>query len=170
MDRSTVSAAVREIRAQLAERGFAISDRPGLRPKTLEDAFAYAEAEDIELRLDGAKTQVRRPRAGLPAGGPSFPASASRFPIKATTFSDQRGRMLLAGVVRPRSHSRSDRRTQRGHRHQIFGDAMSMETATNPMRVSACTRYAVAGQTRLAAGCHCGRRLDRRSGLGPRAV
>ncbi|MFF9808425.1 hypothetical protein ACF1G5_25480 [Streptomyces coeruleorubidus] len=28
--------------------------------------FAYAEAEVVELRLDGAETQVRRPQTGHP--------------------------------------------------------------------------------------------------------
>ncbi|MEU0836213.1 DUF3732 domain-containing protein [Streptomyces sp. NPDC005969] len=63
VDRSTVSAAIRQVRPLLAARGFAVPDRPGLRLKTLEDVFAYAEAEDVELRLDGAETQVRRPQA-----------------------------------------------------------------------------------------------------------
>ncbi|MGW9132210.1 hypothetical protein [Streptomyces sp. NPDC055681] len=48
----------------LAARGFAVPDRPGVRLRTLEDVFAYVKAEDVELRLEGAETQVRRPRAG----------------------------------------------------------------------------------------------------------
>ena len=65
VDRSTVSAAIRQVRPLLAARGFAVPDRPGLRLRTLADVFAYAEAEGVELRLDGAETQVRRPQAGL---------------------------------------------------------------------------------------------------------
>jgi hypothetical protein len=42
----------------LAARGFAIPDRAGLRLKTLDDVFAYAEAEGVELRMDGAETQA----------------------------------------------------------------------------------------------------------------
>jgi hypothetical protein len=30
------------------------------------DLFPYAEVEGVELRLDGAETQVRRPQAGRP--------------------------------------------------------------------------------------------------------
>lgn len=56
MDRSTVSEAIRQLRPLLAARGFAVPDRPGLRLKTLEDVFAYAEAEGVEMRLDGAGT------------------------------------------------------------------------------------------------------------------
>lgn len=62
---STIGRAIREIRPLLAARGFAVPDRPGLRLRTLEDVFAYAEAENIKLRLDGAETQVRSPRAGV---------------------------------------------------------------------------------------------------------
>jgi hypothetical protein len=50
VDRSTVSAAIRQVRPLLAARGFAVPDRPGVRLRTL----AYAEAEAVELRLDGA--------------------------------------------------------------------------------------------------------------------
>ncbi|MCT2590923.1 transposase family protein [Streptomyces sp. N2-109] len=61
--RSTVSRAISEIRPLLAARGFAVPDRPGVRLRTLADVFAYAEAEGIRLRIDGAETQVRRPKA-----------------------------------------------------------------------------------------------------------
>ncbi|MFF2926893.1 transposase family protein [Streptomyces celluloflavus] len=44
---STISRAVTEIRPLLAERGFAVPGRPGLRLRTLEDVFAYAEAENV---------------------------------------------------------------------------------------------------------------------------
>ncbi|MFD7445814.1 transposase family protein [Streptomyces sp. NPDC059909] len=66
VDRSTVSAAIRQVRPLLAARGFAVPDRPGLRLKTLEDVFAHAEAESVELRLDGAETQAPRPQADRP--------------------------------------------------------------------------------------------------------
>lgn len=36
-------------------------DRPGLRLRTLEDVFAYAQAEGVQLRLDATEVQVRRP-------------------------------------------------------------------------------------------------------------
>jgi hypothetical protein len=45
-----------------AARGFAVPDQPGIRLRTIEDVFAYAEAEDVELRIDGTDVQVRRPR------------------------------------------------------------------------------------------------------------
>ena len=41
---------------------------PGLRLRlrTLADVFTYAQAENVTLRIDGAGTQVRRPKAGRP--------------------------------------------------------------------------------------------------------
>ncbi|WP_326654298.1 MULTISPECIES: transposase family protein [unclassified Streptomyces] len=101
VDRSTVSAAVRQVRPLLAARGFAVPDRPGLRLKTLADVFAYAEAEGVELRLDGAETQVRRPQAARPGRRAFVSGKRRQNTIKTTTFSDGQGRMVLSGVVRP---------------------------------------------------------------------
>ncbi|MGW3829085.1 transposase family protein [Streptomyces sp. NPDC005071] len=113
VDRSTVSAAVRQVRPLLAARGFAVPDRPGLRLKTLEDVFAYAEAEGVELRLDGAETQVRRPQAGCPGRRAFVSGKRKQNTIKTTTFSDSQGRMLLSGVVRPgRMHDQTSVRTE----------------------------------------------------------
>jgi hypothetical protein len=64
--RSTVTEAIGEIRPMLAARGFAVPDQPGVRLRTLADVFAYAEAEDVTLRIDGTKTRVRRPQANRP--------------------------------------------------------------------------------------------------------
>ncbi|MEV8529895.1 transposase family protein [Streptomyces sp. NPDC052000] len=101
VDRSTVSTAVREIRALLAERGFAVPDRPGLRLRTLEDLFAYAEAEDIDLRIDGTEVQVRRPQAHRPGRKAFISGKKKQNTIKTTSFSDHQGRILLSGIVRP---------------------------------------------------------------------
>ncbi|MFI7103300.1 hypothetical protein ACIBK8_28590 [Streptomyces sp. NPDC050161] len=35
-----------------------------MRLSTLEDLFAYADAEGVELRIDGTEAQVCRPRTG----------------------------------------------------------------------------------------------------------
>ncbi|MFG2980275.1 transposase family protein [Streptomyces sp. NPDC048258] len=113
VDRSTVSEAVRQVRRLLAARGFAVPDRPGVRLKTLEHVFAYAEAEDVELRLDGAETQVRRPQADRPGRRAFVSGNRKQNTIKSTTFSDGQGRMLLAGVVRPgRMHDQTAVRTE----------------------------------------------------------
>ncbi|MFD4570001.1 transposase family protein [Streptomyces sp. NPDC058467] len=64
--RFTISRAIGEIRPLLAVRGFAVPDHSGVRLRTLADVFAYAEAAGIRLRIDGAETQVRRPKAGRP--------------------------------------------------------------------------------------------------------
>lgn len=65
---STIGRAIGEIRPRW----------PGLRLRTLADVFTYAQAENVTLRIDGAGTQVRRPRAGHPgwaafvSGQPGF--------------------------------------------------------------------------------------------------
>jgi hypothetical protein len=75
---STIGRAIGEIRPLLAQRGFAVPDRPGIRLRTLEDVFAYAEAENVVLRIDAMETQVRRPRAHRPGRRAFSLASASR--------------------------------------------------------------------------------------------
>lgn len=64
VDRSTITRAIGQLRTLLAERGCAAPNRPGVRLPTVEDVFAYAWAEGVELRLDATEVQVRRPRAG----------------------------------------------------------------------------------------------------------
>ncbi|MFE9373008.1 transposase family protein [Streptomyces sp. NPDC006711] len=66
VDRSTITRAVHEIRPLLAARSFAVSAYAGLRLRTLEDVFACAAAEEVELRLDGTEARVRRPKANRP--------------------------------------------------------------------------------------------------------
>ncbi|WLW49855.1 hypothetical protein [Streptomyces sp. YU58] len=90
-----------QVRPLLAAGGFAVSDRPGVRLRTPPDVFARAEAEAVELRLDGAETQVRRPQRGRPGRRAFVSGKWKQNTIKTTTFSDGQGRMLLSGVVRP---------------------------------------------------------------------
>ncbi|MFE7244677.1 transposase family protein [Streptomyces sp. NPDC057580] len=98
---STIGRAVGEIRPLLAERGFAVPDRPGLRLRTLEDVFAYAEAEDVTLRIDGTETQVRRPWANRPGRRAFISGKRRQNTIKTTTISDHQGRTLFSGAQRP---------------------------------------------------------------------
>jgi hypothetical protein len=113
VDRSTVSGAIREVRPLLASRGFAVPDRPGVRLRTLEDLFAYADAEGVDLRIDGTKVQVRRPRAGRPGRKAFVSGKKKQNTIKTTTFSDAQGRTLFSGVVRPgRMHDQTCVRTE----------------------------------------------------------
>ncbi|MDT0484671.1 transposase family protein [Streptomyces doebereineriae] len=113
VDRSTVSTAIRQVRPLLAACGFAVPDRPRMRLRTLEDLFAYAEAEGIEPRLDGAETQVRRPQAGRPGRRAFVSGKRRQNTVKTTTFSDGQGRILLSGVVRPgRMHDQTAVRTE----------------------------------------------------------
>src|SRR5262249_9199812 len=64
VQRSTVSAAVRQVRPLLANRGFATPT--GQRLHTLADVLAYAAAEGPTVGLDGTEIQVRRPKANRP--------------------------------------------------------------------------------------------------------
>ncbi|WP_406162942.1 MULTISPECIES: transposase family protein [unclassified Streptomyces] len=113
VDHSTVSAAVREIRPLLAALGLAAPDPPGIRIHTLEDLFAYAAAENIELRIDGTETQVRRPQAHRPGRKAFVSGKKKQNTIKTTSFSDGQGRVLFSGVVRPgRMHDQTAVRTE----------------------------------------------------------
>jgi hypothetical protein len=113
VDRSTVSGAICEVRPLLAARGFAVPDRPGLRLRTMEDLFAYADAEGIDLCIDGTEVQVRRPRAGHPGRKAFVSGKKKQNTIKTTTFSDAQGRTLLSGIVRPgRMHDQTAARSE----------------------------------------------------------
>jgi hypothetical protein len=110
---STIGRAVGEIRPLLAARGFAVPDRPGLRLRTLEDVFAYAEAENVTLRIDGMETQVRRPKAGRPGRRAFVSGKRKQNTIKTTTISDGQGRTLWSGAERPgRMHDQTAMRTE----------------------------------------------------------
>ncbi len=92
VERSTVTRAIAEIRALLAEPGCAVPDRPGLRLRTKADVFAYAQTEGIELRLDATEIQVCRPPAGR-GGRRAFVSGKKRQnTMKATVIADWRGR------------------------------------------------------------------------------
>ncbi|MEV6804650.1 transposase family protein [Streptomyces sp. NPDC051132] len=113
VDRCTISNAVREVRPLLAARGFAVPDRPDIRLRTLEDLFAYADAEGVELRIDGTEVQVRRPKAGRPGCKAFVSAKKKQNAIKTTTFSDGQGHTLFSGVVRPgRMHDQTAVRSE----------------------------------------------------------
>jgi hypothetical protein len=113
VDRSTISAAIRQIRPLLAARGFAVPDRPGIRLRTLADVFAYAAAEGVRLRIDGTDVQVRRPVAGRPGRKAFISGKRRQNTIKTTTISDGQGRTLFSGVARPgRMHDQTAVRTE----------------------------------------------------------
>ncbi|GHH06401.1 hypothetical protein Srubr_06860 [Streptomyces rubradiris] len=77
---STLGRATSEIRPLLAERGFATPDRSGPLLHILEDAFAYAAAENFTLRMTAPGPKSGAPGPTGSAGGPSSPASAGRTP------------------------------------------------------------------------------------------
>jgi hypothetical protein len=113
VDRATITRAVHEIRPLLARRGFAVPGMPGVRLRTLADVVAYAQAEGVELCLDGTETQVRRPRANRCGRRAFVSGKKKQNTIKATTICDRRGRTLWAGAVRPgRMHDQSAVKTE----------------------------------------------------------
>ncbi|MGW0632940.1 transposase family protein [Streptomyces sp. NPDC002758] len=111
--RPTVTRAIHEIRPLLARRGFAVPQRPGARLHTLADVFAYAEAEGVDLRVDGTEVQVRRPQAGR-AGRKAFVSGKKKQnTAKTTTISDSSGQLLWSGADRPgRMHDQTAVRTE----------------------------------------------------------
>lgn len=70
--RSTITRAVGQIRALLAERRCTTPDRPGVRLRTMGDVFAYARAEGV----DRDWTPLRRRSAGPQDPGGSGWATA----------------------------------------------------------------------------------------------
>ena len=113
VDRSTITRAVHEVRPLLAARGFAVPGQGDLWLRTLADVFAYAAAEDVELRLDGTEVRVRRPRANKP-GRRAFASGKMRQNTKkATVVTDGQGRTLWAGAFRPgRMHDQTAVKTE----------------------------------------------------------
>jgi hypothetical protein len=111
VDRSTVSAAVRQVRILLANRGFATPT--GVRLATLADVLAYAAAEGLTVRLDGTEIQVRRPRANRPGRRAFVSGKRKQNTIKATIASDARGRPMWVGATRPgRMHDQTAVKTE----------------------------------------------------------
>jgi DDE superfamily endonuclease/Helix-turn-helix of DDE superfamily endonuclease len=113
VDRSTVTRAVHEVRPLLARRGFAVPGQPGLRLRTLADVVAYASACGVELRIDGTETQVRRPPAHRPGRRAFVSGKRKQNTSKPTVCSDEAGRTLWAGAVRPgRMHDQTAAKTE----------------------------------------------------------
>jgi hypothetical protein len=113
VDRSTITRAAGEIRPLLAQRGFAVPGKPGLRLATLADVFAYAAAQGVKLRIDGTEVQVRRPRANRPGRRAFVSGKKKQNTIKATAVSDGQGRLLWLGAFRPgRMHDATALRTE----------------------------------------------------------
>jgi hypothetical protein len=111
VDRSTISAAIRQIRPLLANRGYATPT--GVRLHTLADLFAYAAAEGLTVRLDGTEIQVRRPKANRPGRCAFVSGKKKQNTIKATIASDGHGRPMWAGATRPgRMHDQTAVRTE----------------------------------------------------------
>ncbi len=111
--RSTVTEAIGETRPLLADRGFAVPGRPGVRLRTWADVFVYADAEGVTLRIDGTETQVRRPKAHRPGPCAFVSGKKKQNTMKTTTISDGQGRILWSGADRPgRMHDQTAMRTE----------------------------------------------------------
>ncbi|MFE7788670.1 transposase family protein [Streptomyces sp. NPDC057460] len=110
---SMIGRPIGEIRLQLAEPGVAVPQQPGPPQRTLADVFAYAEAENVTLRIDGAQVQARRPKAGRPGRATFVSGKRKQNTIKTTTISDAQGRTLWCGTVRPgRMHDQTGMGTE----------------------------------------------------------
>ena len=111
--RFTIGRAVREIRGLLAARGFAVPDGSGVRLRTLDDVFAFAEAKGVTLRIDGTEVQVRRPKAHSPGRKAYISGKKKQNTLKAVVISDGQGRCLWLGAIRPgRMHDVTQVRTE----------------------------------------------------------
>ncbi|WP_051877057.1 transposase family protein [Streptomyces natalensis] len=77
------------------------SPTAGVRPRTLAEVFAYAEAEGIRRRIDGAETQVRRPKTNRPGRRAFVSGKRKQNTIKTTIISDGQGRLVWSGADRP---------------------------------------------------------------------
>jgi hypothetical protein len=113
VDRSTITRAVHEVRPLLAARGFAVPGSPGLRLRTLSDVFAYAASQGVELRIDGTEVKVRRPRANRPGRRAFVSGKMKQNTKKTTVISDDKGRTLWTGAIRPgRMHDQTALKTE----------------------------------------------------------
>ncbi len=111
--RSTITRAVHEIRPLLAQRGFAVPGKSGLRLRTLADVFAYAAAEGVTLRVDGTEVQVRRPRANRPGRRAFVSGKRKQNTKKATVITGPGGQTLWTGAFRPgRMHDQTALKTE----------------------------------------------------------
>ncbi|MGW7674371.1 transposase family protein [Streptomyces sp. NPDC054775] len=84
-----------------------------MRLHTLADVFAYARAKGVELRLDGTEVKVRRPKANKPGRRAFVSGKLRQNTKKATVISDEAGRTLWTGAIRPgRMHDQTAVRTE----------------------------------------------------------
>jgi hypothetical protein len=75
--------------------------------------FAYAQAEDIELRLDATEIQVRRPPAGRGGRRTFVSGKKKQNTMKASVIAGRRGRTLWTDALRPgRMHDATAARNQ----------------------------------------------------------
>ncbi|HEY3035718.1 MAG TPA: hypothetical protein VGJ54_13815 [Streptosporangiaceae bacterium] len=91
---STVTCAVYEVRPLLGWAWLRGPRYPWRAAADLADLLAYAAAAGIGLRVDGTRTEVRRPRASHPGRRAFLSGKKEQYTIKTTTISDGHGRTL----------------------------------------------------------------------------
>src|SRR5207237_976225 len=131
--RSTVTRAVHEIRPLLAGRGYATPQ--GRRLHTLPGVLAYASAHGIRLRIDGSEIQVRRPKAGRPGRRAFVSGKKKMNTIKFTKISDERGRTLWDGALRPGPSRPVLPPDLRGTCHRRLEELAAPATLDGPARI-----------------------------------
>jgi len=92
VQRSTISAAVRQVTPLLANREFATPTE--VRLHTLADVLACAAAEELTVRLDGTEIRVRRRKANRPGRRAFVSGKRKQNTTKATIASDARSRPM----------------------------------------------------------------------------
>ncbi|MFJ6760010.1 transposase family protein [Streptomyces sp. NPDC091273] len=87
----------------------------GVSPSTIDRAVC----EGITLRIDGTEVQVRRPKAGRPGRKAFVSGKMKQNTEKVTMISDEQGRELWLGAIRPgRTHDVTAVRTE-GREEQL---------------------------------------------------
>jgi hypothetical protein len=99
--RSTITRAIGEIRPLLAERGCTIA--PGLRLRTLADVIAHLGTSGQTAILDATEIRVRRPAAGQADRDVFTSGKSKQNSVKAMVLTDDAGRLLFCGHLRPGS-------------------------------------------------------------------
>lgn len=89
-------------RTLLTERGYAVPNHPGVRLRTVEDLFTYAQAEGVQPWLDTTEVQVRQPRAGRGGRRVFVSGKKKQNTMKTTVVAAHQRRTLWTDAMRPR--------------------------------------------------------------------
>ncbi|MGY0489147.1 transposase family protein [Streptomyces sp. WG-D5] len=101
VDRSTITRAIGEVRPLLAERGCAVG--PGVRLRTLADVIYYLGASGQSTIIDATEIRVRRPAQATEGRDRFVSGKSKQNAVKALVVTDDEGRLLFSGALRPGS-------------------------------------------------------------------